>query len=104
MTGFAIAAPIPVDSSASWMWVRAQARVGDSISIPAFEVSGSSDDALSLESGLLQSALLGQVLKVRTGLDAVGLGRPEEVVRQLALSSRAEALAPVLGEEDYADA
>ncbi len=86
------------------MRVRTETRVRDSISKAALEVAGSSNDSLPLEPGLLKSALLRDVLKVRTRFDAVGQGRPEEVVRQQALSGGAEALVPVLGEKCYADA
>ena len=81
----------------------AQPGVGDQVVVRAGAKLGAADNALAGEAGLLEGALLGEVVDIGLGLDAVGIGLLEQVVREQPLGDAAEAVAAGLGDERDAD-
>src|SRR4051812_43710807 len=76
-----------------WLEVRAEQTVDSHVPAPALAELGAAEDAVAVEAGLLQGALLGEVVDVGAGLDAIQLGGGEEVLGEEPLGGGADASA-----------
>src|SRR5438105_5406342 len=83
--------------------VLTQEPVDQAVSPPAVPEVGAPQQALAAEAALLQRPLLGQVVDLRSGPDAVGGRRRQQVLYKQALGGRAHPLPPELGRDEGAD-